>query len=162
VSIGSATLAAGDLAGLECRDVLIFEPALELLLPHRFDRGWSAAAPQGKAISPHDFSNLSRLQIDTYFERESLKTDDPKAGNPPEVHRAPDLNDLPVRLHVILAEKELTLSEASGLTKGSIVEFEAGKDGLVSLAVNGNVLGEGQLVEVQGRLGVKVLSWRGA
>jgi flagellar motor switch/type III secretory pathway protein FliN len=162
VSIGSATLAAKDVAGLEREDVLIFEPALELLFPHRFDRGWKALPPAAVTNYPQQISNLNRLLIDIYFERESLKINDSKAANPPEPNRAPDLNDLPVRLHVILADKELTLADAAGLTKGSIVELDAVKNGVVSLAVNGKVLGEGQLVEVQGRLGVKVLSWRGA
>ena len=162
VSIGSATLAARDVAGLEREDVLIFEPALELLFPHRFDRGWKALPPAGLTNYPQQIRNLNRLLIDIYFERESLKINDSKAANPPEPNRAPDLNDLPVRLHVILAEKELTLAEAAGLAKGSIVELDGAKNGVVSLAVNGKVLGEGQLVEVEGRLGVKILSWRGA
>jgi flagellar motor switch/type III secretory pathway protein FliN len=42
------------------------------------------------------------------------------------------------------------------------VELDHQKNALVSLAVNGKILGEGQLVEIEGRMGVKILSWRGA
>ena len=79
----------------------------------------------------------------------------------PDQIRSPDLSQLPIRIHVILAEKEMTLSEASGLTRGAIVDLDCEKTGIVSLAVNGKVLGQGQLVDVEGRLGVRILSWRG-
>jgi type III secretion protein Q len=90
-----------------------------------------------------------------------LNNEDPQAGNPSETSPTPDLGQLPVRVHVILAEKELTLAEASGLTKGTIVELDCQKTGLVMLAVNGKPLGQGQLVDIEGRLGVRILSWRG-
>jgi type III secretion system YscQ/HrcQ family protein len=157
VSLGSVDLSAKELGGLERDDVLIPERDVELLLPRRSDRGWKAATEGGEAIS-----NFGRIRIDKYFEREPLNNEEPQAGNPPEPGLTPDLGQLPVRVHVIVAEKELTLAEASGLTKGTIVELDCEKTGLVTLAVNGKPLGQGQLVEVEGRLGVRILSWRGA
>jgi flagellar motor switch/type III secretory pathway protein FliN len=61
-----------------------------------------------------------------------------------------------------LSEKEMTLEQASGLTRGAILDVDCDKSGIVSLAVNGKVLGEGRLVEIDGRLGVKILAWRSA
>jgi type III secretion system YscQ/HrcQ family protein len=156
VSLGSVELSAKELAGLERDDVLIPERDVELLLPRRSDRGWKAATEGGEEIR-----NFGRIRIDKYFEREPLNNEDPQAGNPSETSPTPDLAQLPVRVHVIVAEKELTLAEASGLTKGTIVELDCEKTGLVVLAVNGKSLGQGQLVEVEGRLGVRILSWRG-
>ena len=161
VSLGAVDLSAEELEGLEPNDVLIFELGLNLLLPRRFDRGWKAVADD-VTMSATEISNLKRLQIDKYFERESLNTEDSQVGKPPETNRTLDLSQLPVRVHVILTEKELTLPEAAGLTSGAILDLDCDKSGTVSLAVNGKVLGEGRLVEVEGRLGVKVLSWRGA
>jgi type III secretion system YscQ/HrcQ family protein len=161
VSLGAVDLSAHELAGLEPNDVLMFEPGLNLLLPHRFDRGWKAAADV-VPTSATEISNLKRLQIDKYFERESLNTEDSQMEKPLDPNPRPDLSQLPVRVHVILTEKELTLPEAAGLTSGAILDLDCDKSGVVSLAVNGKVLGEGRLVEVEGRLGVKILSWRGA
>ena len=162
VSLGSAELSAGELSGLERGDVLLFERSLELLLPHRFDCGWKLAAKSGGIATADEIRNLNRLQIDKYFERESLTSQDPESANPPGPDSVPDLSQLPVRIHVILAEKELTFPEASGLASGTILELDCEKTGAVSLAINGKVMGQAQLVEVEGRLGVKILSWRGA
>jgi type III secretion system YscQ/HrcQ family protein len=161
VSLGTVEISAEELAGLERKDVLIFEPRLNLLLPHRFDRGWKAAAV-GAATTATEISNLERLRIDKYWEREFLNTEDSRREKLPEPDARPDLSQLPLRIHVILAEKELTLAEAAGLTPGTIVDLDCDKSGSVSLGVNGKMLGEGRLVEVEGRLGVKILSWRGA
>ena len=105
--------------------------------------------------------NLSRLRIDNYFERVSLNNEDSQTGEVAS-GRVPDLDRLPLRVHVIVAEKELTLSEAGGLKTGTILELGCDKTGAVSLAINGKILGDGQLVEVEGKLGVKILSWKGA
>jgi type III secretion system YscQ/HrcQ family protein len=162
VSLGSVSVSAAELAGLEVEDVLIPSFRLELLLPHRFDRGWTALPEDSVAENSAGLRNLSRLRIDKYFEREPVNTEDAPPDTPAEPNRAPDLSRLPVRVHVILADKELTLPEAAALTKGSILDLECEKTGVVTLAVNGKVLGEGQLVDIEGRLGVRILSWRGA
>jgi type III secretion system YscQ/HrcQ family protein len=162
VSVGSVELSAKELSGLERDDVLIPSPEIELLLPQRFDRGWKASAEDDSSGTASDMRNLRRLRNDKYFEREPLTNEDTQPANSSGAHPTPDLSQLPVRVHVILADKEMTLPEASGLTRGAIVDLDCEKTGVVSLAVNGRVLGQGQLVDVEGRLGVRVLSWRGA
>lgn len=72
----------------------------------------------------------------------------------------PDIGALPLRLHVVLGEREFTLSEIQSLSPGTIVELETAKSDPVRLMVNGRVLGEGELVDVDGNLGVRVLRWR--
>ena len=71
----------------------------------------------------------------------------------------PDLSGLPVRLHVVLGEKEMTLAELGALQSGSILELDRDKSGQVDVAVNGKLAGKGTLVEIEGKLGVKILSW---
>jgi len=158
VSLAAVDLSAQELSGLEPNDVLLFEPSLELLLPDRFDRGWELSTD--RAACAEDLGRLNHIEIQKYFERESLNTEDAPLNNALEPGSMPDLNQLPVRLHVILAEKQLTLAEAAGLAAGTILDLDCEKSGVVSLAVNGSLLGEGSLVEIEGRLGVKILSWR--
>jgi type III secretion system YscQ/HrcQ family protein len=165
LSAGRVELAARDVAGLERHDVLLFEPAFRLLFPERVDAGWELALPEDVAQNPVKLlepRNSWRLRVDKYIERELLKTGEPESSAQPARQSAPDVGLLPVQVHVILAEKELTLSEANSLVAGTILELDCDKSGPVSLAINGRIVGEGQLVEVEGRLGVKILAWKGA
>ena len=86
-----------------------------------------------------------------------------EAGSEPTAAASkPDLAALPLRVHVVLGEKEFTLAEVQSLSPGTIVELEAGKSDPVRLMVNGRILGDGELVEVEGKLAVRVLRWRSA
>ncbi len=149
VSRGYAELTAAELATVERSDVLLFEPAAELLFSGDFSRGWR-------------LSNLEQRRIDNYFEREQLTNEEAKAPEETATAVTPDFSQLPVRVHVVVGEKEMTLAEATALAAGSIVELDATANDPVRLAVNGRIIGEGRLVEVEGRLGVRVTGWRGA
>ncbi len=72
---------------------------------------------------------------------------------------SPDLSKLPVRLQVVLGEKEMTLADLQSLESGAILELDRDKFGHVDLALNGQLAGKGTLVDVEGKLGVKILSW---
>ena len=72
----------------------------------------------------------------------------------------PDFSQLPILLHVVVGEKEMSLEEANGLIPGSIIELDAREGEPVDLAINGKRVGKGELVNVDGRLGVKILNWR--
>jgi len=72
------------------------------------------------------------------------------------------LDELPLRLHLLIDEKELTWAEVSRLVPGSILDLDRDPRDPVKLAVNGRILGTGELVEIEGRLGVKLLTWGNA
>jgi type III secretion system YscQ/HrcQ family protein len=160
VSLGFQPLAAEELAGLERDDVLLFQPRLELLMPGHWDRGWRIRDADNRSMLA-DFSNIQRIEIENYFERELLISEDLQSGETPRQEGVPNLGQLPLRVHVIVAEKELTLAEANGLAAGTILELDRQNSGQVFLAINGKILGEGQLIEVEGRLGVRISGWRG-
>jgi flagellar motor switch/type III secretory pathway protein FliN len=131
-------------------DILVTESRTEILFPNDFDRGWGAS---------EDPSNKASFRIDKYFERSA----EVEAVEGTEATAAtPDLATLPVRLHVIVGQKEFTAAEIGCLTPGTIVELHAEKSDPVRLMVNGKILGEGELVEVDGKMAVKVLGWRRA
>lgn len=149
LTAGSAELSIGELSALEVGDIILFEPEPELLLPGAGHRGWKTVA---------DDDNLTRFRLDNYFERRTLAVDDPRAETA-DTPQIPDLGALPVRLHVVLGEKELPYTEASRLVCGAIVELNRDKDATVSLWINGKRTGEGRLVQIEGRLGVQVIAW---
>ncbi len=71
----------------------------------------------------------------------------------------PNLAALPVRVHIVLSQLEMTLGELNNLRPGSIVELDREKSESVQLAVNGKIAGTGELVEIEGRLGVRISNW---
>ena len=73
-----------------------------------------------------------------------------------------DLSALPVRIHIVLSQVELSLKDLEGLTDGSIIQIEEEHPESVQLVANGKVLGTGELVEVDNQLGVQITRWRNA
>ena len=148
VSAGFVDLSAEEIAQVGLEDILVAQRAPAMLFPKEFRNGWSLS---------EDGSNSARFKLDKYFERGvsvDTSVEAIAAGG------KPDIEALPLRLHVILGEKEFTLAEIRSFSPGSIVELDVTKTDPVRLMVNGKILGEGELVDVEGNLGVKVLRWR--
>lgn len=152
VSRGWVELTAREAASLERNDVILIEHEAALLAPGDPDCGWRLTFVE---------DNNRKVQIDNYFERESLTNRDTKTQETPAVLSKPDFGQFQIRLHVIVGEKVMTLAEANGLAAGSVLDLDL-PAGPVRLAVNGRVVGEGELVDVDGRLGVRIAGWRGA
>jgi flagellar motor switch/type III secretory pathway protein FliN/pSer/pThr/pTyr-binding forkhead associated (FHA) protein len=152
-AMGYSDLSLEELADLETGDVLLVTSAHRLLLPatpQAGDRGWKADLLQ---------SEPRRLRIEEYFERSNLAMESEAATTEQNDSRKPDLAILPVRVHIVLSQLEMTLAELNKLRPGSIVELDREKSEAVQLAVNGKIAGTGELVDIEGRLGVRVLSW---
>lgn len=66
------------------------------------------------------------------------------------------LGDLPVRLTFDLGERSLTLHELASLGAGHVFDLGLSPRHGVNLRVNGMLMGEGEIVEIDGRLGVAV------
>jgi flagellar motor switch/type III secretory pathway protein FliN len=143
VSAGSVELSHAELGFIEPSDVVLLVREPVILFANWPERGWHLRTRPG---------NLSQAAIEKYFERPCLSDREPQ----------PDFSSLPVRLHAIIGEKEMTLAEATGLVPGTILELDAARSEPVRIALNGKVAGSGELVEVDGRLGIRILSWRAA
>ncbi|HEX4772163.1 MAG TPA: type III secretion system cytoplasmic ring protein SctQ [Bryobacteraceae bacterium] len=152
-TVGYSDLSLQELADLEMGDVLLVSSAHRLLLPatpQAGDRGWEAALVQ---------SEPRRLRIEQYFERSNLTMESDAAIPKQEDFQKPDLTTLPVRVHIVLSQLEMSLAELNKLRPGSIVELDREKCESVQLAVNGKIAGAGELVEIEGRLGVRISNW---
>lgn len=148
ISAGFVDLTPDEMTQVGLGDILVLETASQALFPNDFRKGWQVS---------EDAGNLGHYRFDKYFEGGTPleTTEDVSEGGV-----KPDLGALPLRLHVIVGEKEFTLAEIQSLVPGTIVELEILKSDPVRLMVNGKVLGEGELVDVEGKLAVKVLGWR--
>ncbi len=148
VRLGFVPLTVHDLPGIGPGDVLLYTPAAALVLPHfgaepGTERGWALEGGEG---------STERFTVQTYFERNEGMEEEPLS------EETNGFDELPVRVHVVLSEIELSLAELEALGEGSIVELDT-PPGSVQLVVNGKVLGAGELVEVEDRLGVEITRW---
>jgi flagellar motor switch protein FliM len=72
---------------------------------------------------------------------------------------APELlNDIPLHVAVELARVQITAEEVVALRAGQVLRLGKGPGEGVELSVNGKVVAHGELVEIEGQLGVRVTS----
>jgi type III secretion system YscQ/HrcQ family protein len=159
VRIGFVDLVASDLEDLKPADTLLYTQEMELVLPagtggHTSERGWRAV---------RDENNPRCFEAKEFFERSVHMEESTNLQEEVEVVATVELASLPVRVHVVLSQIELSLRDLEGLTDGSIIQLEEEQhSGVVQLVANGKVLGAGELVEIDDRLGVQITRWRKA
>lgn len=71
------------------------------------------------------------------------------------------LNDIPLQLAVELSRIPVSAEDVVGLKVGQVIDMNRMAGEPVDLSVNGKVVARGELVEVDGNLGVRVLSLAG-
>ncbi len=71
------------------------------------------------------------------------------------------LNDIPLQIAVELARVPVTAEEVVSLKVGQVVDLNRVPGEPVDLSVNGKIVARGELVEVEGHLGVRILSLTG-
>lgn len=71
-----------------------------------------------------------------------------------------ELDAVGVTMHFVLGKAKMTLGEIRTLTAGSIVLFAGGSPASVAIVSSGRTLGRGEVVDVDGRLGVRITQWR--
>jgi type III secretion system YscQ/HrcQ family protein len=159
ICAGRVDLCSSEFSDLTCGDVLLFAEDTEIVLPQsarfpKLERGWKAQQLMESQL---------RIRVNEYFER-SLSMEDRQSDTDkcPETVLKPDLTTLPVRLHVVLGQVELSLAELNSLACNSILDLGRAKDDPVQLAANGRIIGSGTLVEIDGMLGVQITNWSGS
>jgi type III secretion protein Q len=131
----------------------------------------------GSTRSPHDLTNISKGEKmeeqhdEGEQHQEQAHVGDRKpaaekadADAPPEAGEktADDSNELDavgIKIHFVLGRVKMTLGEIRTLTAGSIVQFAGGSPESVAIVSSGRTLGRGEVVDVDGRLGVRITQW---
>lgn len=130
----------------------------DIILPEGADL--SLSAPHARFALGSDGSNWTITEV-------AMPDDFPET--PPQVAAesapVPDIGSLPVRLSFLLAERTLTLAELQSLTVGAMLPFQpelpqAGQS--VRILANGRVIGQGNIVEVEGQPAVRIARLFGA
>lgn len=84
-----------------------------------------------------------------------------RAPEPPRRSAAARLETMPVRVTFDLGQRSLTLAELREIGPGHVFELGRELRRCVQVRANGRLIGEGELVDVDGRLGVSIQSLRG-
>ena len=71
------------------------------------------------------------------------------------------LNDIPLQISVELSRMPVTAEQVVSLRVGQILDLGRVPGEPVDLSVNGKVVARGELVEVEGHMGVRILSLAG-
>ncbi|MBF0100932.1 MAG: type III secretion system cytoplasmic ring protein SctQ [Desulfobacterales bacterium] len=86
------------------------------------------------------------------------------APKKPEVKTAPDtkpvaanLNDLTVQIHFEVGQKEMTLGELKTIQPGYTIDLNGSLEKPVMLRANGKSIGCGEIIQIDQRLGVRIL-----
>lgn len=149
--IGRSRLALRELAGLAPGDVVLLQ------VNHLgADRNlWLGVDNAGlRATLPADGQRLAITHPWTPF-MSSAPTEPEPAMDPTA---AASLESLPVLLTFDLGELRLSLAGLRALQPGQVIELGRPLAGAVSIRANGALVGEGELVEIDGQLGVSVSS----
>lgn len=88
------------------------------------------------------------------------------AGSLPETGagRGGPLNDealdrIPVNLEFMLGRVRLSLGELRRLKDGSLLQLEEGSPASISILSSGQVVGQGEVVDIGGKLGIRLVQW---
>lgn len=130
---GSAALTSAELEALTPGDVVVVDPP---------DDGRHAL------LLPGGLCAIGRLEEDTFHVEETTVS---------ERHA-----QLPVLLEVELARVEIPLAELAHLEPGAVLPLALDRRGLVTLRAGERAVARGELVDVEGAVGVRILSLEGA
>lgn len=81
----------------------------------------------------------------------------PEPPAEPRTDSAAVASDVPVEIVVVLGRRGLTVKDVMELKSGQVVELNRLPNEAVDLVVGGKVFAKGELVEIEGKLGVRVL-----
>ena len=90
-------------------------------------------------------------------EENAVARDDIRPGGDPVSASALDTDSLPVKLVFLAGEMEVALRDLSRIAPGYVFDLERPVDRHVEVRANGRRIGIGELVEIDRRVGVRML-----
>lgn len=155
----TAPLSAELAARLEERDVIVVEPCAEL----RFGRGAVAVRFEGaEAAGLGRFgAGAARLVIESGYRRRvpsAISASASSAASSAAPSSADALDDVTAELTVTLGSVALSLRQLTELSVGQVLSLGRPLAGPFELHLGGKSIGRGELVDVEGSLGVRVVS----
>jgi type III secretion protein Q len=157
------SLAIGDvvvLSGMSAADTdqvhLAISPAGGIIA--RIDGHRLTVERLGKSMSTSDAAPATR-SAPTAAARPGTAPAAPAAKAP--VVPPASIEELPLRIVFDFGDLELTLAELRGLVPGQVIDLARPPGSAVRMTVNGRRVGAGEIVEIDGRLGVRITELAG-
>lgn len=66
-------------------------------------------------------------------------------------------SDIPVQIVAVLGKKSITVKDIVSMRMGQVIELNRLPNEAIDLVANGKLVAKGELVEVDGRLGIRIL-----
>ncbi len=149
VAIGMTWLGLDDLARLRPHDTILFDVCF-------LDEDGQLWVSQGDRGFRAQRDGLKLTVTEQFMERGWVVPAEDENGAPGAELRA--LDQLPLRVVFDLGELSMTLGELQSLQVGQPLPLSRPLSSAVCLRVNGALIGTGELVEIEGELGVTVTS----
>lgn len=161
IALGTARLSAQELDSLHPGDAVLLEQSwLEAGESGRDCLLWLLAGNVGARVAWNE-GRLTVTHAPTsigFAMSETPPAPEADAGKTPDTVPVPGWQGLPVRLEFDLGERVLTLGEVKALQVGQVLELPNPPGETVRIRANGVLIGSGELVEIDGRLGVVIAS----
>jgi flagellar motor switch protein FliM len=119
------------------------------IIPGEAGHPGTPGAGEGSGEESEDFTNP---ELDMARDNEGADVDDENKPDGSDL-----LGDVPLQIAVELARVPVTAQQVVAMRPGQVIELNRGPGEPVELSVNGKVVGRGELVEVEGQLGVRIL-----
>ncbi|MCK5810227.1 MAG: FliM/FliN family flagellar motor switch protein [Cocleimonas sp.] len=139
---GTAALSILELHQLEVADVILLESA-EKLINHEL----SIRLVSGERFSAR--AEDSKLTVMTGVRKMSDENRDDNVAN---------MGDLPVKLTFDIGELVLPFNQVESLTSGYVINLEKPFAEIVKIRSQNRVIGTGELVDINGKVGVRIIS----
>lgn len=114
-------------------------------------------APPENATYPDPDPNSDTVGNEAAIVAEDRGGEDPAAFA--ARHARADLDDIPVSLSFELGRVSLPLDEVRTLGPGVVLLLDGGSPASLAIVAGGRTLGRGEVVDVEGRLGVRLTEW---
>ncbi len=118
--------------------------------------GHPGSADEASAEPADEEEDFTNPELDVPPELEGAALDDVSKPDGSDL-----LGDVPLQIAVELARVPVTAQQVVGLRTGQVIELNRGPGEPVELSVNGKVVARGELVEVEGQLGVRIITLAG-
>lgn len=69
------------------------------------------------------------------------------------------LEDIPIRVSVEIGERSMSVNQLGHLRVGQTIELSRNPSELVNLRAGGDLIAQGELVNIEGQLGVRILKF---
>jgi len=65
--------------------------------------------------------------------------------------------DVPVQVVAVMGKKSITMKELASMKMGEVIELSRPANEIVDLVAGGRLIAKGELVEIEGKLGVRIV-----